>query len=236
MGHKKLVKFEAIKGFKNVLQHPPNMPNNWKEHFGNNHPITLELACGKGEYTVGLARLYPNRNFIGIDIKGNRIYRGAKTALDEGLTNVAFLRIEIEKIAEYFGKDEVAEIWITFPDPQLQLSRAKKRLTHPRFLRNYQHILQKDGLIHLKTDSPNLYEFTKLVIEIFNLPCLVDYNDVYSTENIEQELKIKTYYESLDIAKSNRIHYLQFLVNKTLDNELDNTLKTTLSEIQISAK
>jgi tRNA (guanine-N7-)-methyltransferase len=236
MGHKKLVKFEAIKGFKNVLQHPLNMPNNWKEHFGNSNPITLELACGKGEYTVGLARLYPNRNFIGIDIKGNRIYRGAKTALDEGLSNVAFLRIEIEKIIEYFGKDEVAEIWITFPDPQLQLSRAKKRLTHPRFLRNYQQILQPNGLIHLKTDSPNLYEFTKLVIKIFQLACLVDYNDLYSAKNIEQELQIKTYYESLDIAKSNRIHYLQFLVNKILDNELDNELKTTLSEIPISAR
>lgn len=236
MGHKKLVKFEAIKTFKNVLQHPLDMPNNWSTHFGNDNPITLELACGKGEYTVGLARLNPNRNFIGIDIKGNRIYRGAKTALDEGLTNVAFLRIEIEKITEYFGKDEVAEIWITFPDPQLQLSRAKKRLTHPRFLRSYQNLLRKDGVIHLKTDSPNLYEFTKLVIKIFQLPCLVDYDDVYAEINLKQELQIKTYYESLDIAKSNRIHYLQFLVNKNLDNELDNTLKNTLSEISVSPR
>lgn len=236
MGHKKLIKFEAINGFKNVLQHPPNMPNNWKEHFGNNNPITLELACGKGEYTVGLARLYPNRNFIGIDIKGNRLFRGAKTALDEGLPNVAFLRIEIEKIADYFGKDEVEEIWITFPDPQLQLSKAKKRLTHPRFLRNYQNFLQKDGLVHLKTDSPNLYEFTKLVIKLFQLACIVDYNDVYSEPNLKQELQIKTYYETLDIAKSNRIHYLQFLVNKSLPIELDITLKQTLSEISISSR
>ena len=120
MGHKKLIRFEAIKGFPNVLQYPEGMAGRWTVFFKNSHPITLELACGKGEYAVGLGRLYADRNFIGIDIKGNRIWRGAKTALDEGLSNVAFVRSHIDKITDYFVPGEVSEIWITFPDPQLQ--------------------------------------------------------------------------------------------------------------------
>src|SRR3954464_1338737 len=122
MAQKKLVRFNEIKNFRNVLEYPTNMKGRWKDFFKNNNPITLELACGKGEYAVGLARLYSQRNFIGIDIKGNRIWRGAKTALEDDLHNVAFLRTQIDKIAEYFGTDEVSEIWITFPDPQLRLS------------------------------------------------------------------------------------------------------------------
>ena len=142
MAQKKLIRFEEIKSFPNVLEHPQNMKNAWNDFLKNLHPIILELACGKGEYAVGLGRMHPNKNFIGVDLKGNRIWRGAKTALEAGLTNVAFLRTEIDQIANYFAKDEVAEIWITFPDPQLRLSKAKKRLTHPKFLRLYQQILK----------------------------------------------------------------------------------------------
>lgn len=230
MGQKKLIRFEAIKSFNNVLEYPENMQGNWHSHFNNNSTITLELACGKGEYTVGLARMYSNRNFIGIDIKGNRIWKGAKTCLDENLTNAAFLRTEIDKITNFFAADEVSEIWITFPDPQLRLSKLKKRLTHPKFLRLYQQILTKEGIINLKTDSPNLYHFTKTIIDLYQLELLVDYDNAYSNEHIAEELKIKTHYESLDIAQSNRIHYLQFKINKPLPLELDEKLKAILFE------
>lgn len=210
MGHKKLIRFEAIQSFPNVLQYPQDMPGNWSVFFKNNSPLTLELACGKGEYALGLARMHPDRNFIGVDLKGNRIYVGAKKSLEEERTNVAFLRTEIDKINYYFAQNEVTEIWITFPDPQLRVSKAKKRLTHPKFLRLYQQILIPGGLIHLKTDSPVLYRFTKKVIELYNCDLLADLEDAYKEESIPEELKIKTYYESLDIAQSNKIHYLRF--------------------------
>jgi tRNA (guanine-N7-)-methyltransferase len=229
MGHKKLIRFEAIKQFDNVLEYPENMQGNWHTFFKNTHPITLELACGKGEYSVGLGAMYPNRNFIGVDIKGNRIWRGAKTAIEKGLANVAFLRTEIDKINLYFTANEVSEIWITFPDPQLRLGKAKKRLTHPKFLRLYQQLLQPNGLVHLKTDSPDLYHFTKTVIELYQLELLVDYNDVYSVPNLATELTIKTHYEGLDIAKSNRIHYLQFRLNNPLPLVLDEQLKAMIN-------
>lgn len=233
MGQKKLIKFNAIKTFHNVLEHPENMQGKWHAFFKNNHPITLELACGKGEYTVGLGRMYANRNFVGVDIKGNRIWRGAKTAIDEGLNNIAFLRAEIDKINNYFSANEVEEIWITFPDPQLRFSKAKKRLTHPKFLRLYQQILQPDGLIHLKTDSPDLYQFTKKVIALYGLTLITDYDNAYLQNNITEELKIKTYYESLDIAQSNRIHYLQFKINKELPTSLDDELKNLLKATEV---
>jgi tRNA (guanine-N7-)-methyltransferase len=230
MGQKKLIRFNEIKTFDNVLERPSNMNGNWNNHFNNNNPITLELACGKGEYTVGLARMYPNRNFIGVDIKGNRIWRGAKTALDEKLNNVAFLRTGIDKIADYFSDGEVAEIWITFPDPQLRNSKHKKRLTHPRFLRLYQSILQQDGIVNLKTDSPDLYNFTKTVIDLYNIEVLVDMDNVYAESNISEELKIKTHYEQLDIAGANRVHYLSFKVNKELPTEKDLELKQLIHD------
>ena len=169
--------------------------------------------------------MYGDRNFIGVDIKGNRIWRGAVTALDEGLTNVTFLRTEIDKLPNYFSANEVDEIWITFPDPQLRTSKAKKRLTHPKFLRLYQQFLKPDAIIHLKTDSPDLYHFTKTVINLFNLTLLEDFDDAYHQQGISKELQIKTYYESLDIAKSKRVHYLQFRLNKTLPLEKDEELK-----------
>lgn len=209
MGQKKLIRFEAIKSFPNVLQYPENMAGQWAGFFKNDNPLTLELACGKGEYTVGLARMYPQRNFLGVDLKGNRIYIGAKQCLEENITNAAFLRTKIDQIATYFQPGEVKEIWLTFPDPQLRKSRSRRRLTHPKFLRLYQQILVPGGLIHLKTDSPVLYAFTKLVTQMYNLPLLEDSDDIHAGA-MKQELAIKTHYESLDIAQSNRIHYLCF--------------------------
>lgn len=231
MGHKKLIRFEAIKSFPNVLQYPEGMQGKWNAFFNNDNPVTLELACGKGEYTVALARLYPGRNFIGVDLKGNRIWSGAKKALDEGLKNVAFLRTQIESITGYFAEGEVSEIWITFPDPQLRMSKAKKRLTHPRFLRLYKKIMKEGSFIHLKTDSPDLYNFTSLVAELYELNIAESYSDVYAEPDIHQDLKIKTYYESLDIAGSNKVHYLKFSIPKVLPPEKDNRLKLMLNEI-----
>lgn len=230
MGQKKLIRFEAIKHFSNVLEYPQDMQGKWKDFFKNDGQITLELACGKGEYAVGLGRMFPERNFIGIDLKGNRIWRGAKTALDEGLGNVAFVRSHIDKITDYFQNGEVSEIWITFPDPQLRGSRAKKRLTHPRFLRLYQKILQPGGLVHLKTDSPDLYRFTLAVINLFELELLEKSNNVYAQASIQPELLIKTHYEGLDIAGSNRIHYLCFRIDRELPLAKDEVLKQLLSE------
>jgi tRNA (guanine-N7-)-methyltransferase len=230
MGQKKLIRFEAIRHFDNVLEYPQDMPGKWADFFKNQHPLTLELACGKGEYAVGLGRMYPQRNYIGIDIKGNRIWRGAKTALDEGLSNIAFIRSHIDKLTDYFAAGEVAEIWITFPDPQLRGSRAKKRLTHPRFLRLYQRVLQKGGLINLKTDSPDLYRFTLSVIDLFELELVESSDHVYQQETIKPELLIKTHYEGLDIAQSSRIHYLSFRINKTLPVEKDGILKEMFRE------
>jgi len=225
MAHKKLQRFQEIKTFPNVFEMPENMAQQWVTHFNNQHPLVLELACGKGEYTVGLARLHSENNHIGVDIKGNRIWRGALTALNEGLHNVAFLRTPIEQIQQYFLPNSVAAIWITFPDPQLRLSKAKKRLTHPRFLRLYQQILQPNGVVHLKTDSPNLYQFTKTVINLFGLELLQDYDNLYADPNLLPEHTIKTHYEQLDIAQSNRIHFLAFKLNHTLPIEKDVELK-----------
>lgn len=230
MGQKKLIRFEAIKGYENVFEYPINAKGTWNAFFKNDNPITLELACGKGEYAVGLGKMHPNRNFIGIDIKGNRIWRGATNALELGLKNVAFIRSLIDKVPDYFNPTEIDEIWITFPDPQLRGSKAKKRLTHPKFLRLYQQILKAGGTIHLKTDSPDLYQFTKIVINLFELPLLEDMDNVYASANIKPELQIKTHYEGLDIAGSNRIHYLSFTINKELPLALDAQLKSLLSE------
>jgi len=216
-----------------VLENPVNMQGRWNEFFSNSNPIILELACGKGEYAIGLGDLFPNKNFIGVDLKGNRIWVGAKKALEENLNNVAFLRTQIDQIVEHFVKNEVDEIWITFPDPQLRKSKAKKRLTHPKFLRLYQQILKPNGLIHLKTDSPDLYQFTKLVIDLYNCKLTQDLNDVYIYENISPELKIKTHYEKLDIAQSNRIHYLSFSLPAELaGKEKDEQLKQILFEYE----
>jgi len=236
MGLKKLQRFAEIKTFRNVLEYPPDMQGKWASFFGNENPIILELACGKGEYATGLGKLHPDRNYIGIDIKGNRIWVGAKKALDQNLQNVAFVRSQIDKIDQYFGKGEVAEIWITFPDPQLRTSKAKKRLTHPRFLRLYQKILAPDGRIHLKTDSPDLYHFTKTVINLHRLEVAADIADVYAQPAISSELSIRTYYETLDIARSNRIHYIQFLLPGVPLPDKDDLLKELIFEQEMDRR
>lgn len=231
MGQKKLIRFTELKTFPNVLQFPEGMAGNWSSFWKNNNPLILELACGKGEYAVGLGKLYPDKNFIGIDLKGNRIWVGAKKALQQNLKNVAFLRTQIDEVNSYFATNEVEAIWITFPDPQLRKSKAKKRLTHPKFLRLYHQFLVPGGLIHLKTDSPDLYAFTKLVIGLYNCTLHTDYDDTYKLAGIPEDLKIKTHYESLDIAGSNRIHYLRFSLPKELPGkEKDEELKQLLKD------
>ena len=233
MAQKKLKRFKELKTFKNVFEYPENMQGQWNHYFKNDHPVILELACGKGEYTVGLAALHPNNNYIGIDIKGNRMWAGAKIALEKKYENAAFLRSHIDKIESYFKEGEINEIWITFPDPQLRKSRAKKRLTHPRFLRLYKNILTKEGVIHLKTDSPDLYQFTKQVIEFYQLPLLEDADNVYKNEVVSPELSIQTHYEKLDIAKSNTIFYLRFKLIDTLNNrETDILFKQCLQNLE----
>ncbi len=230
MAQKKLLRFAQIKEFENVFEYPKDMQGQWKNYFKNDNPILLELACGRGEYTLGLSALHPNKNCIGVDVKGNRMYLGAKKALENSSTNVAFLRTQIEKIADYFCLEEVDEIWITFPDPQLRISKAKKRLTHPRFLRAYQKLLKLNGSIHLKTDSPNLFSFTKKVIEMYGLTLIEQNEDIYENEIVRDELKIKTHYESLDIAGSNKIFYLQFSLPVNIENKDDELQRILIEE------
>ena len=232
MGQKKLKRFAEIATFNNVFEYPTDCAGKWSAHFNNNHPLVLELACGKGEYSVGLAAMHPDQNFIGVDIKGNRIWVGAKKAIQQQLNNVAFIRSQIGLIENYFAQEEVSEIWLPFPDPQLRAAKCRRRLTHPAFLRKYKQILQPGGYIHLKTDSPVLYQFTKRVIELYGLELFHDSADI--REDVKQipELLIKTHYESLDIAKSNRIHYLKFAITSALDSDKDDLLLEMTKEIE----
>lgn len=213
MGKDKLRKFAEIDQLENVYQLKEGLAlkGNWnKEHFKNDNPLVVELACGKGEYTVNLAQLFPDKNFLGVDLKGNRIWRGARTAFDEGITNVAFLRIQIEDILDYFAAGEIDEIWITFPDPQPQLSREKKRLTSKGFLNKYKIVLKEGGLLNLKTDNDQFYEFTKLMIEELHLNKHIDTADLYNSEFADEVLSIKTYYEKKYLQHSKNINYLKF--------------------------
>jgi tRNA (guanine-N7-)-methyltransferase len=266
MGQKKLIKFAAIKEYNNVLEFPQDMPGKWAAFFdalkkgtssieianlpitegklSSNTPLVLELACGRGEYAVGLGRMFPNENFIGIDLKGNRIWKGASIANKDGLKNIAFVRSQIELTSNYFAKNEVDEIWITFPDPQLRWSKAKKRLTHPNFLRLYQQFLKNSngndsdavaGIVHLKTDSPLLFNFTLKVIELYGLHLIYKTDNLYAEQNIDPRCLIKTYYEGLDIAQSNKIHYIQFNIDKDLPLELDEVLKEAIKDIPMDA-
>jgi tRNA (guanine-N7-)-methyltransferase len=208
------------------------MPGKWKDFFNNENPILLELACGKGEYTVGLSKMYPKKNIIGVDLKGNRIYSGALECLQQHLTNAAFLRTQIDKINAYFLPGEVSEIWITFPDPQLRTSKAKKRLTHPHFLRLYQEILKPGGLIHLKTDSPQLFYFTKLITDLYGLDVQDASEDVYARNSNPPEVAIKTHYEKLDIAESKKVYYLRFTLSEKLIPPPDIKLQELLKQIE----
>jgi tRNA (guanine-N7-)-methyltransferase len=232
MGNKKLLRFEAIGSFANVLQYPEGMPGTWKDFFKNENPITLELACGKGEYTVGLSTLYPERNFIGVDIKGNRLFSGALQCLKNNLRNAAFLRTHIDKLGEYFSPGEVSEIWITFPDPHLRTSRAKKRLTHPRFLRLYQSVIKPNGLVHLKTDSPELYQFTRLMADLYDLNIQDTSEDVYARSDNPAALQITTHYEKLDIAASKKVYYLRFTMPEKQIPLPDLKLQELLKQIE----
>ena len=207
------MRFQAIDTYANVLQYPENIKGNWNDVFKNINPITLELACGKGEYSVGFGRQYKEKNFIGIDIKGNRIYTGAKTALAENLDNVAFLRIQIGQITNYFIENEVAEIWIIFPDPFLK--KPKNRLTHPRFLFGYQQILVKGGTINLKTDSKELYEYTLETIAEQNCHIYDNVVDVYGCGRATGALAIQTFYEKMHLAEGRTIYFLSFSLPET---------------------
>lgn len=219
MGKDKLKRFAENKTFTCFVEpefeqmfrteHP--LKGNWhKEFFKNNNPIVLELGCGKGEYTVALAERNPDKNFIGVDIKGARMWRGAKTATERGMTNVGFLRARIEFITSLFAAGEIAELWITFPDPQLKTRRAKKRLTSPIFLEYYAKLLAEDGWINLKTDSQHLYNYTQAVISEFDLPCEVANNDIYGSGYADEVLSVKTAYETVYLQRGLPITYTRF--------------------------
>ena len=213
MGKDKLRRFAEVSTFSNVVQLDAGKPFKGKwasEFFKNNNPVVLELACGKGEYTVNLGRIFPDSNFIGIDYKGNRIWRGAKTALEDGVSNVGFLRIQIETILDYFANGEIDEIWITFPDPQPQISRDKKRLTSPRFLEKYKLILKHEGPINLKTDNDGLHAYTSEKIDELGLKLFVKTEDLYNSEHADEVLSIKTYYEKKYLQDNKNINYLKF--------------------------
>jgi tRNA (guanine-N7-)-methyltransferase len=213
VGKDKLRRFAEIEDFANVVQLDAGKPmqGQWsKAFFKNDNPLVLELACGKGEYTVNLAQLFPDKNFIGIDYKGNRIWRGAKTAIEEGINNVGFLRIQIENLIDFFGPGEVDEIWITFPDPQPQLSREKKRLTSPRFLDMYKVILKPGGAVNLKTDNDGLHAYTVDKIDELGLNKHIRTEDLYHSDFVTEVLSIKTYYERKYLAHNKNINYLKF--------------------------
>ncbi len=183
------------------------------EIFRNQNPVVLELACGKGEYSIHLARTYPNSNYVGIDIKGNRMWVGATAAIEQRLENIRFLRAYIDHLDHFFGKDEVSEAWILFPDPYIK--KERKRLTSPKFLKLYRTVFKPDAIIHLKTDSDLLYTYTKEVISSEGLELLTDLHDVHSQQPGHAVLSIKTYYENLHIANGKTIKYLSFRLNKS---------------------
>lgn len=217
MGKNKLKKFAEIESFDCVLQYPRERilsegfpyKGNWRKNiFDNPGPLVLELGCGKGEYTVGLAKSYPEKNFIGIDIKGARIWKGAKEVEETALSNARFLRTEIENLHYIFGEEEVDEIWITFPDPQMQ--KPRKRLTSTKFLEQYRVFLKPDGVMHLKTDSPFLYEYTKRLIEKNGLEVIDITSDLYGSGKADPVSSIKTFYESQWLSRGKSIKLISF--------------------------
>lgn len=201
--------------FENI-QEGLSLSGKWhKDYFKNENPIVLELGCGKGEYSVGLAKNNPNKNYIGVDIKGNRIWTGASEALNAKLNNVAFVRTRIDFIDHCFSENEVSEIWITFPDPQPQKTRARKRLTHMMFINRYKKFLKPGGLVHLKTDSTSFYEYTLEVIAENKFELLFHTNDLYNNcpAGREELINIKTHYEKLFTDKGEKIKYCCFKIN-----------------------
>jgi tRNA (guanine-N7-)-methyltransferase len=223
----KLQKFEENKSFDNLFQYSYErimaegfpLQGRWRtDFFHNDNPIVLELGCGKGEYTVGLARAHRDINYIGIDIKGARMWRGLTQAREEGLTNVAFIRARIDQIEHFFGPDEVDEIWVTFPDPHPGEGErnARHRLTSPEFLQRYRKIVKPEGILNLKTDSPIMYEFTlHEVIEKQGLPLLYATDDLYANDDVIEVKTIRTFYEQMWLDQGLTIKYLRF---KLIDN------------------
>nr|WP_042294859.1 tRNA (guanosine(46)-N7)-methyltransferase TrmB [Nonlabens ulvanivorans] len=219
MGSKnKLKRFNENETFDNVIQPTREemttafeWKGKWATFFKNDNPITLELGCGKGEYTIDLARKYPNRNFIGVDIKGARFWRGAKTAIEEGLTNVAFLRTQIELVEYAFGKNEIDEIWIIFPDPQIKYKRTKHRMTNPEFLSKYKNILVEGGFINLKTDSEFMHGYTLGLLQGLGEDIVFAHHDIYThTEAPEEVVSTQTFYEKQYLEQGKAITYLKF--------------------------
>ncbi len=194
------------------MEFPGNLKGKWHEtHFQNEKPIVLELGCGKGEYTVALARQFPDKNFIGLDIKGDRIWKGAKICIEEGINNACFLRIYIEGLADYFGQEEVSEIWITFPDPFPKPSKAKRRMISSRFLSLYEQILKPNGIVHLKTDNPDYFEFGLETIQWAENWQILTYTwDLYHSEFLNSQTRIQTYYEAKWLEEGRKIKYGQF--------------------------
>ncbi len=217
MGKNKLERFAENLTFDNLFQVGFEqlkdkdffLKGKWREeYFKNDNPIVLELGCGKGEYTVGLGEKYTNKNFIGIDIKGARLWRGCKTAFENKMNNVAFLRCQIQMLEKLFDKDEVDEIWITFCDPQLK--NENRRLTCPRFLERYAKVIKSDGILHLKTDSTELYEYTSEMLKQENHTILFESNDLYGTD-LEDDVKdIQTFYEKMYLKEGKKIKYIKF--------------------------
>jgi tRNA (guanine-N7-)-methyltransferase len=223
VGKNKLARWVEMRTFHNVIQPETEdvflkdhlLKGNWKkEFFKNDNPIILELGCGKGEYTVGLAKRFPFYNFIGIDIKGARMWRGAKTASQNNLSNVAFLRTRIEFINSFFAGDEVDEMWITFPDPHPKRRNSEKRLTSPLFLNSYRMFFINKGIIHLKTDNSELFHYTCDLIKHNNLEIIISTNDLYSGDIKNDMLTIKTHYENLFLKDGLKICYLSFKLDK----------------------
>ena len=221
MGSKnKLKRFRENETFDNVVQptreevvsNAFKLKGNWnKDFFKNDHPIVLELGCGKGEYSVNLAKRFPDKNFIGVDIKGARFWRGAKTALEEEMTNVGFLRTQIELIDHCFSEDEVSEIWITFPDPQIKYKRIKHRLTNKEFLDKYRSILKTSGTINLKTDSEFMHGYTLGLLQGLNEEILYAHHDVYGSDGVPKEVtEIQTFYEKQYLEIDKKITYIKF--------------------------
>ena len=220
MGKNKLAKFSEMERFENVVQAPYRtlqhedfyLKGKWAENFfKNNKPIILELGCGKGEYTVELAEKNPSYNYIGVDIKGARMYVGAKLALQKNLINVAFLRTNIEAIDRFFGAGEVAEIWLTFPDPQMK--KTSRRLTSTGFLEKYRRFLVKSGIIHLKTDSNFQFSYTSALVHFNGFEILAETDNLYQSEILNETLRIKTFYEKQWLSRGITIKYIAFKLN-----------------------
>lgn len=189
-----------------------NMKGNWSARFGNDKPIVVELACGRGEYTIGLAQHYPDKNFIGVDIKGNRIWKGATQAQDQGLNNACFLRCYIQNLDDFFAEGEISEIWITFPDPRPRGNDERRRLTFPRFMIMYQKLLKKEGMIHLKTDSDSFFDYTLEVLQNHQITPLAITRSLYDSPYAADHKGIKTRYEGIFTEKGFSIKYLRFLM------------------------